>query len=86
MLRTYRIDGVAHLVNETYDQGSRKRGAIPRRRAWSFQPGDIVRNQLFEGDASDLVLGPFPVGLVVWCADDGSGSAIGVLWSGDPEW
>lgn len=75
MLRTYPINGLAHLVNETYDSANMYR-------SWSFQPGDIVRNQMFNDDR-DRPAREFPIGMVVWCCDDGTGSAVGVLWSGD---
>lgn len=81
-LKCYRLDGVAHLVNETFEDV--RRGKTPKRyRAWSFQPGDVVRNQLFDDDAGRHVT--FPVGLVLWCCDNNGADAIGVLWSGDPD-
>ena len=83
MLKTYRLDGVAHLVNETFAD-TRKRRTPARYRAWSMQPGDIVRNQLFDEDRG-RPSAEFPVGLVLWCCDNNESDAIGVLWSGDPD-
>lgn len=79
VLKCYRLDGVAHLINETHN-GQRKRF-----RAHHLMPGDIVRNQLFEDDATDRVRGPFPVGVIVWCGDSNTTQDVGVLWSGDPD-
>lgn len=80
VLKTYRLDGIAGLVNETYEDT--RRGRTPKRyRSWSYQPGDIVRQQLFEGD--EAVRSPFPVGLVLWCCDNNESDAIGILWSSE---
>lgn len=82
VLRTYRLDGLAGLINETFLDC--RRGKLPKRyRAWSFQPGDIVRDQLFEDDRGRPSR-DFPVGLVLWCHDSNSPDDVGVLWSGEP--
>ena len=74
VLKTYRLDGVAHLINETHN-AQRKRF-----RAWRMMPGDIVREQLFEDDR-DRPSRDFPLGLVVWCCDSNTSQDVGVLWS-----
>jgi len=72
MLKTYRLGHVAHLTNVSYQ------ASTSRYRAYSFQPGDIVTDKVFDFEMNEHV----NTGLVVWCVDSNSQDDIGVLWSG----
>lgn len=83
MLKCYRLDGVTGLINETREDVRKRQVLSQRYRAWSFQPGDIVRPQLFEDDEGTQYMPP--LGLVLWCVNNNESDAIGILWSGDPD-
>lgn len=78
MLKVYSLARFVrhHFVNESCDVY-----ASPRSSYQQSQPGDLIRNQMFEDDrwSKDV----FPVGVIVW--DDHSNDSIGVLWSSDPD-
>lgn len=79
ILKTYRLGelGTGALINETYEKASRYRG-------WSYQPGDIVRKQMFEEDRNRPPR-EFPIGIVIWACDQNSVNDVGILWSTDPD-
>lgn len=88
MLKTYRPDAVGFLINETLL--NEREQTVGQVTPWScgLAPGDIVRSELFDDDASQperaSAHGRFDVGIVLWIenTDMFAGKrSVGVLWS-----